>query len=144
MADALGQSPAYLAYLRTLGVEDATDQANTQTSVDAAQRRQAMLAPRIAQSGEYAREGISGGYESRGLFRSGQHEVGLARQRQAEGQQLGDLTSATTDQVTALKAALAAQMAARRRAMAEQGLNAANALYTAQGNDALQSLALGG
>lgn len=137
MADALGQSPAYLAYLRSLGVTDANDAAGTQTGVDTVQRRTATMLPRIAEQGAISREGISGNYESRGLYRSGQHEVSLARQRAGEGQQVGDLQSGGADQIALLQATLVQQRAARQRQLVEQALNAANGLYAQSGTDAL-------
>lgn len=128
-AVSLATDPAYLAFLRALGVEDSEDAASTQTGVDRINRTLAARLPEVTEAGDYAREGISGSFESRGLFRSGSHEVALARQRAAEGRTISDLESTTADSTADLTTALARRRAERERRKAEATLAGAGNVY---------------
>lgn len=125
----LGASPAYLAFMRELGIEDALDRSDAQTGIDRLLRRRDMALPEIAEQGEYAREGISGSHEDRGLYRSGSHEVALARQRAAEGRMAARVEADTAEGVDDMSMDLERRVAARRRRTAEAGLTAADQLY---------------
>lgn len=128
----LAQSPSYLAFLRSVGVADGEDAAVTQYGADRVQRRTARALPRLGELGGRAREQISNSHESRGLFRSGQHEVALGRQRSDEAYATTSLQDDTSDDVRAMQMELARRRAERQRGLAEAGLGAAGELYEEQ------------
>lgn len=125
----LGTSPAYLAFLREVGIEDALDRSDTQGDIDRLIRRRDRALPEIAEEGGFAREGISGAMEDRGIYRSGEHEVALARQRAREGRTVAGLEAETAESVDDLRSRLERDIAARRRRTAEAGLSAAGDVY---------------
>jgi hypothetical protein len=127
-APTLEASPAYQAFMRALGVERSQAESSTQQQVDALNRSLANRLPEITQAGEYARRGISGALESRGLFRSGEHETALAGQRQTEAGAVSGLQDETADRIAGLRQSLAERLAGFGRAEAEQGLSAAQSL----------------
>ncbi|MFP5376116.1 MAG: hypothetical protein ACLGIO_04945 [Acidimicrobiia bacterium] len=132
-ANPLAANPAYLAFLRELGIADAEAAADTTTGAERVGLELARRLPRIAELGGRDREGISGSFESRGLFRSGQHELTLARQRADEGNEAGDLVAAGADRVADLQADLARRRAAAARRRAEGALSAAGDAHVGMG-----------
>jgi len=128
----LAEDPAYLAFLRALGVEDAEDAADTQARTDALGRQLSMRLPEVAEAGEDSRSAISGSFESRGLFASGGREVALARQRADEGRTVAGLESTVADQSAQYARELARRRAERARRTAEAGLLAGANLYGEQ------------
>lgn len=127
-ARSLAEDPAYLAFLRAIGAEDTEDVEQTNLSADRLRRQAALRLPEIAEAGQISREGVSAGFEDRGLYRSGQHEVALARQRAAEARQVGAVQSGVTEGTSDLEARLARQRAARTRRKAEAGLSTSGSL----------------
>ena len=125
----LAANPAYLAFVRELGIEDAEAATDVTTQTDAIGRMLAKRLPRITDAGTRQREGISGGFESRGLLRSGQHEIALARQRSDEGTDAADTIDAGAEQVAALQSELARRRAAAARRRAEGALRFAPDAY---------------
>lgn len=125
----LGADPGFNAYVRTLGLGDSLDESDSLAQIDAISRMVQRTLPRIAQAGGYEREGISGGYEDRGLLRSGMHETAIARQRASEGQRIGDVQQGASDDVLSLLRALARRRAVSGSQVSEAGLDAASRLY---------------
>lgn len=118
----LNEDPTYLAWLRALGFEDETSRADAARDTAQVQQRVAFQAPEIQYQGQLAARNISGGYEDRGLFRSGEHERGLAEQQHATQYQLGALELGGAEDIGGIQSSLAQQIAARRRQMIEQEL----------------------
>lgn len=133
MANPLAANPAYLTFLRELGIEDAEAAADVTTQTDAIGRALARRLPRVADAGVRRREAISGNFESRGLLRSGQHEVTLARQRADEGAEAGDVVESGVDQVAELQSTLARRRMAAARRRAEGALSFAPDAYLEMG-----------
>lgn len=125
----LAANPAYLAFLRELGIEDAEAAADVTTQTDAIGRMLAKRLPRIAEAGARQREQISGSFESRGLYRSGRHEVTLAKQRSDEATETADTFDAGADQVASLQSQLARRRADAARRRAEGALSFAPNAY---------------
>lgn len=121
MAD-LATDPATLAWRRALGFEDQSSEADAARQTAQVQQRVAFQAPEIQYQGGLAAANISGGYEDRGLFRSGEHERGLAEQQHATQYQLGALELGVAEDIGGIQSALAQQIAARRRQQIEQEL----------------------
>lgn len=127
-AQVLAEDPAWLAYQRALGVEDAQDREATTSRAEALRRAQGDGLANLSIAGDRSRREISGNYEARGVLRSGAHETRLGEQRMDEGRQASQLQSATATQVSDLEQQLAQRRVARQRGAAEQGLNTANSL----------------
>ena len=124
-APSLGENPAYLAFLRATGAEEADAAASTQQRIDQLNRDLARQLPLVTEQGGRTRQQISGGYESRGLFRSGEHETRLGLQRADEARETSMLQGVTGDQVGQLQAELARRRADIARRRTEAGLQAA-------------------
>lgn len=111
-----------MAWRRALGFEDQAGEADAARQTAQVQQRVAFQAPEIQYQGGLAARNISGGYEDRGLFRSGEHERGLAEQSHATQYQLGALELGGAEDIGGIQSALAQQIAARRRQQIEQEL----------------------
>lgn len=125
----LAEDPAYLAYQRALGVEDATDETATNSQADTLRRAVGDQLAQLTTNGDRARQSIDGNFEARGVYRSGAHEQRLGEQRQDEGTQASAIQSQLASQVGDLTQQLAQRKAARQRTLADQGLNTASNLY---------------
>ncbi len=126
---ALGQSPAYLAFLRALGLSDATDTANNQVTIDALNRRAGLSLENLAASGAQQRQGISDSHESRGLYRSGARLRAQAGQQEGEARQGSAIAGGAADDTAALVADLAQRRAERQQKSAEMAYGAATDVY---------------
>ena len=121
-----------LAWLRALGFEDANSQADAAMQQGQVERRVAFTAPEIRYQGDITQENVSGNFEDRGLFRSGQHEMGLARAEHNTQYQLGNLELGGAESIAAIQSGLAQEMAARRRAQIEQEMALGQSLEVGQ------------
>lgn len=124
MADA-----ALQLYMAQMGLTDQLDVADTRMQQDATRRRLTEGITDLQDAGNLAREQISNNYESRGAFRSGGHELALARQRAEQGKQAGRLTSAAGDDIAALELALARARLNRGADFATQAISTADRRY---------------
>lgn len=126
---ALGQDPAYLAFLRALGIEknDLTQSAATRMSV--IDNEIARRLADIAQAGVYSREGIAGNFESRGVLHSSAREIARARELADEGRQTGALQGAADDQKRLIREEYDRRIAEANRRIAEQSLTSAGNIY---------------
>jgi len=128
-APSLGANPAYLAFLRATGAEQADAEASTQARVDQLNRDLARQLPLISEQGTRTRLGIDGGFESRGLFRSGEHETKIGLQRTDEARETSMLQGVTGDQIGQLQGELARRKADIARRQSEAALNAGAAQF---------------
>lgn len=128
----LAADPTTLAWLRASGVENATDEANTNNRIAAINRTLGINLDDLHRQGEQARSGISASFEDRGLFRSGMHEENLGRSMGAEQRQALDLRAGAADDTASLLSQLAMNRASRARSGAETSLEALARLI--QGN----------
>lgn len=126
---ALGQDPAYLAFLRALGIEKADLNQSAEDRIAVINREIARRLPDILQAGIYSREGIDNNFESRGVYRSGAHEVALGRERADEARQTSALQGAAADQVFLIRQELARRQAEADRRGADQSLTSAGNIY---------------
>lgn len=125
----LGQDPAYLAFLRTSGINQADASATAQNQLDAINNELQRRLPDLAFQGELAQKQIAGNMESRGILRSGERFVAGADQARQQGLQQAQLVGTAGDQQAAIRLQLAQQLAAIQRNVAEQGLNSAGTVY---------------
>ena len=121
----LAVSPAWLAFRRSLGIEDATDAATTQQQVDALNQRAGIARADTLESGVKARQGIADSHEARGLFRSGARLKGQAEQQTGEAKALSDMEANLSQSVAGLTQSLAQRRAERERKTSEAGLDTA-------------------
>ena len=117
------QDPTILAYMRALGFEEAEAERATAGAKEQVQQQYAMDKPRIQSQGIERREGIAGGFESRGLLKSGAYATADARALGDEQHQLAQGALGMTQTVAGLESSLAAQIAAMRRQQAERLLS---------------------
>lgn len=118
-----------LAYMRALGFETADAERQVAGSKEQAQQRFAMEKPRVLQQGGIEREGIAGGFESRGLLKSGAYATANARSLGDEQHRLGAMTIGLAEETSGLESQLAAQIAAQRRQAAERLLTIGGQQY---------------
>ena len=121
----LAVDPAWLAFRRSLGVEDAADAATTQQQIDALNRRAGLQRGDLIEQGVQQRQGIADSHEARGLFRSGGRLKSQAQQQSGEGKALGQIEAGLAEGVSGLAQSLAQRRAERERRGAEQGLSTA-------------------
>lgn len=119
----LGTDPAYLAFLRALGLEESFDEDDAAYEVDNLRADLNRQLPRIAEQGIRVRKGISSNYGGRGLYRSGGHEMTLARQRADEAQDVGDLQYGAARSEADMLRDLARRRIRRQTGAAEQALS---------------------
>lgn len=132
MAD-LSTDPTYAAWLRALGFEDQTAQADAARRTADAQQAVIFQTPEVQFQGAENARNISGNYEDRGLFRSGEHERSLAVNTHGVQQQLGAMQLGLAQQVGDIQSSLAQSIAERRRMLAEQEIQAAMQIQAAGG-----------
>ena len=125
-ASSLGVSPAWLAFRRSLGIEDATDAATAQSQIDALNRRAGLARGDTIEQGVEQRQGIADNFETRGLLRSGARLRDQSKQQAGEGRALADIELTLAEQQAALMAAVAQQQAGRQRSAAETALTVAD------------------
>lgn len=130
---ALAQDPTYLAYMRSLGLANANDQATAQQGIDAQNSALAVRIPLQQTADQFASQHAIGTLEARGILESGgaANQMGeLANTQQAR---IAGYQTATADKVAAIRAKLQADELANTSKLAEAGLTAASTLGLAQG-----------
>lgn len=103
--------PTYAAYVAALDLDQAQRQATTSRQRDYLMSDQTRLLDQTAQQGEQSREGISGGYESRGLFNSGGRLRDISRQQSNQASREGSIRENATRGVAELEAQMANYLA---------------------------------
>jgi len=136
-AAASAADPAYLAYLRGIGVEEAELQNVLGTRVGALVRGLGRKLPYYADQRERAIEGAGQAAESRGLYRSGARMKAQTRAGIDVDRDRMDFESDTRDRIAELYSNNALDVARKRRELAEQGINSAQ---TVQINNAQAGL----
>lgn len=132
-AGSLGQSGAYLAFLRALGLDDAKDATGNQVRIDALNRRAGLAIENNASQGAQQRQGIADSAETRGLFRSGARLRAQAGQEEGQARQQSGIINETADQTAGLIADMAQRRAERQQELAEKSYGAADSIYGSQG-----------
>lgn len=123
-----------LAYMRALGFEEADAQREVAGKIEQTQQKFAMEKPRVLDQGKQQREGIAGGFESRGLLKSGAYATANARALGDEQHQLGTMTAGLAEDVGGLESQLAQQIASMRRQQAERLLAVGGQQYLDAGS----------
>jgi hypothetical protein len=134
----LASDSTYLAFQRALGNEQDVATRNAQDQSDAIDRSTALRLPQIAQAGTYARQGINGSMEARGILRSGETLNALDRQRQSEADQTAGIYDDAAQRKAAIQQALASQIAGFGSRTAEANLTAGGNQQNASDTAALQ------
>jgi len=102
---ALMQDPAYKAFLRTSGIQEQLDLANQIEKENRIQRVRELRLQGSEESGEEARETISGQQESAGVLSSGQTLERMARQERGQMRQQALIGMESDDQLQDLRTA---------------------------------------
>lgn len=119
---ALDQDPAFQAYQRQLDAQRASKMIAAGKQMDLIKASGQRALDEIPIKGERARTNISGGFESRGLYRSGAHEKKLAEQRSDEARALANTQAEIQDRLSAISVDLALEFADLDRQKAESRL----------------------
>lgn len=110
-----------MAYLRQLGFDEAEARAYAARQRDRVNRQVAMQVPQVQEQGMEERRNIGLQREQSGLYRSGETERRLARQRADEMGQIGAIEGGAADQIGGVESDLAREVARVRRDTAEAG-----------------------
>lgn len=121
--------PAYLAYMRALGFDDAQARDDAQLAETKARAQIDLYRPEIAYQGEIERRNIGEAHEDRGMFRSGQHLRAIAEQEHQQALDTGQLDLEGADSIAGIQRTMAEQIAANARKLADQGLLADSRQY---------------
>lgn len=127
------QDPAYLAYYRAMGFEDANTRDEAQLAQTKAQAQIDLYRPEIAYQGEIDRRGIGEAHEDRGTFRSGMHLRDAAEQEHAQALATGQLDLEGADSLAEIQRQQQIKLAASQRKLGDQGLLADSRQYLEEG-----------
>ncbi len=118
------QDPTYLSFQRALGFDDADMRAVTAQRKATLFRRQQYRLPKMTDQFDDANQAVDNDFASRGVFGSGirGQERGTILNRHTR--QVGESQLDYVDEVGSLEADLARQIAANKRRMAEQSVEA--------------------
>jgi hypothetical protein len=130
---ALGQDPAYLAYMRALGVKDTTESNAIQSGIDAQNQSLALRLPQYQQAFDQQNRGLLGRMESRGILNSGETENNMAYQNQQQQAKQAALEDQSASKINSLLQTLANFRATQGVNASEQGLKAGQAVGTSDG-----------
>lgn len=124
-ANSAAADPAYLAYLRGAGVEEAEIQNVLGTRVGALVRQLGRELPAYADKRERAIEGAGIAAEGRGFFRSGARMTQQNRAGMDVDRERMNFEASIRDQIAELYGTSALDIARLRRDLAEQGITGA-------------------
>lgn len=123
----LYQDPAFQAFIRSSGLGLETAAADIDRQVAAKNRaytaQMSDLTDPVYGSIAQGRQNLAGGYESRGLSRSGERDMGLNKYDVAQGKSLSDLAAGNAEAVSGLQAQMPAKIADVAAQGAEKGLD---------------------
>jgi hypothetical protein len=124
-----GQSAAYLAFLRALGLNEGEDIASTQRAIDTMNARAGLTQADLADQAGYAQENVAASYENRGLLRSGSRLRDQARTSASYGRQMAGNELDLAMNADNLVSQLASRRAENERKRAEQAMNTTAGIY---------------
>lgn len=133
-ASSASADPAYLAYLRGSGVEEAALQNVLGTRIGALTRQLGRELPAYADKRDQAVENAGLAAESRGFFRSGQRMTDQARAGLAVDRERNNFEANIRDQMAELYGTNAMDIARLRQQLAEQGITGAQNVTLANAN----------
>lgn len=119
--------PAYLAYMRQMGVDEANVNALTGWRVNSLTRQLGRALPAYAERREHAIRDTGIEHEGRGMYRSGARISGQAEAARAVDRQRMDYEAGIRDEIGELYLRTAMDVAEIRRNLVEQGLDYAAA-----------------
>lgn len=142
MASTWQSDSQYLAALRRANMDEAEGSADVRTRQGRVRRNLGLALPEMARQGEFERQGISGGYESRGLFRSGMRQDAIARQRYDQARREALTRTAAYDELGDLETSLARLSARSFANRTDAAYGAQQREYGQQQDEALRSEAM--
>jgi hypothetical protein len=113
---------SWLTFLRSMGFTEAQAYQQASGAIDRAKRQVTMGVADVNTEGAEERRNISGNYEARGIFRSGERLADLARQRAAQTQKVGQLQTTGQDTIGGIRSTLSGQLSDLVRQRADQQL----------------------
>ena len=115
--------PAYLAYLRSVGVQESELQNVAGLRVNSLVRQLGRGLPAYAEQRDTAVRQTGESFEDRGVFRSGMRQIRQADAGRAVDRDRNEFEAGIRDQISGTYATGASDIAALRRQLAEQGIN---------------------
>lgn len=113
-------NPAYLAYLRALGMQEETARAVALRNIAAINRQVQTQTPEIARLGAIQRARIGDSFEARGVFRSGMRQQRQAEAGASELYRVGSLHGNAADRIGAVQSGLDTTISDLARQRAER------------------------
>lgn len=129
--------PAYLAYLRAIGVQESELGNVAALRVNSLTRQLGRGLPGYAEQRERAVRQTGEGFEDRGVFRSGLRQVRQADAGREVDRARNDFEAGIRDQISGTYATSASDIAALRRQLAEQGMNSAQTVALNNANSGI-------
>lgn len=121
---ALATDPAYLAYMRALGISNANDTAAAQRQTDALNASLAVRVPEIQQSDQVAAQNNLGRLEARGILESGPGANAMAQLANTQAYTLQGDISSNAARVAAIQQRLQSSLLGNQVKGTEQALAA--------------------
>ena len=119
---AAGQDPSFQAVQRSIDAQKQAEMIAVGRQMDLIKGQGERQLAEIPIKGERSRTQISGGFEARGLYRSGAHEKKLGEQRSDEARQTANTQAAIQDRLAGLSIDMSLKMADLDRQRAESNL----------------------
>jgi hypothetical protein len=119
--------PAFLAYLRQFGVDEAMVNLMAGHNISSLERELGRALPAFAEQRADAIEGVGSNFEGRGFFRSGSRITGQADAGRKVDREREDFQAKIYDAIRSELLAAASEIASLRRELMERGFDAAMA-----------------
>lgn len=139
LPDSLMTDPAFLAFMRTSGteLEVAANQVNRQTL--AAKQAEATALGDEAYNTQRNEKMTSGGFQAKGITRSGAHQKALQEEARASAQRKTGIQTNTANTISGLAEGLTNKVISVQKEAAERGLNTGQTQALNQGIDAIRT-----
>ena len=129
--------PAYLAYLRSIGVQESELQNVAALRVNSLTRQLGRELPAYAEQRDRAVRQVGESFEDRGVYRSGMRQVRQADAGREVDRARNNFEAGIRDQISGTYATGAADIAALRRQLAEQGITSAQTVAVNNANSGI-------
>ena len=123
-SSALATDPTYLAYMRSIGLSNANDQASAQAGINAQNRSLAVTIPELQTSDAFASQNAIGRLEARGVLEGGGAANEMGQLANTQQTRINSDEAGTATKVAAINQTLQTQLLANQAKLAEQGLTA--------------------
>ncbi|MGH9439266.1 MAG: hypothetical protein ACRD22_15565 [Terriglobia bacterium] len=138
---ALAQDPAYLAYMRAIGISNANDTATAQKQINAQNSALATQIPLLVNDNQFASQNALGKLEARGILEGGGAANEMAQLQARQQANVSRQQANEAAKVAAINQTLQAQQLANQVKLTEHGLTTAGKLGTSIGEQQISNAA---